>query len=408
MSQSIISQQLQSEDPKQRFQAIKKAARSKDSSVLDLLDNIASNDPDNQVRSVAARAYAYILGDESAIEAPPPSEKKQAAPASNGRVDVSMANSHLNSALSLQIEGQRNKALKAIGKALQANPDFRTDPYFISILEATTRLEGEEAFDMLFDKEKIKHVQVSEKQMAKEKVSGDHWSEVEKSNWASASMDLIIFTLITIIGTVLMVLIAQQSAQNVFTGYTAALDAYDEAIDAGDNSATLPIRNFALETVAREYRDLPMTLGLVGGVVMGIVSLLQLLLHLGLTHLLARYIFRGKGTLPHLIYNVVSLYNTRLPVILFLSYMGIVMAFSGDMEVVSMLLFGASSLVSLLVIFGIFMRTGKTYAFGPVKGFLAIMITLVPSYILPGIVWMLASPLFMSMIPESLLAMPSF
>lgn len=397
MSQNIISEQLLSDDPKQRFQAVKRAARDKNLSVIDILQDMAANDPDDQVRAVAARAEAYIQGDEKVLKSPPPAAKK-----SSGKVDVNLATSHLNSALSLQMQGQRNKALKSLSKALQANPEFRTDPYFISILEATTRLEGEEAFDMLFDSEKIKHVEVSEKQMAKEKRAGDHWEEVEKSNWASASMDLIIYTMITVVGMVLLVLVMQQSAANVFNGYEAALAAYDEAVAAGDGSAVMPVRNRELEALARDYRDLPLTLGLIGGIILGVVSLVQVVAHLGLAHLMAKFMFKGQGTLPHLIYRVVSLYNTRLPVMLFLMYVAIVTTFSGDLGIVPMLLFGASGIVSLVTLFGIFARTSKTYDFSIVKAVLVILIAAIPTSLIPTIGWMLAEPMLISMLPASI------
>jgi hypothetical protein len=300
------------------------------------------------------------------------------------------------------MQGQRNKALKSLSKALQANPELRTDPYYISILEATTRLEGEEAFDMLFDSEKIKHVEVSEKQMAKEKRAGDHWEQVGKSNWASASMDLIIYTMITVVGTVLLVLVMQQSAANVFNGYEAALDAYDEAVAAGDGSAVMPVRNRELEALARDYRDLPLTLGLIGGVILGVVSLVQVLAHLGVAHLMAKFVFKGQGTLPHLIYRVVSLYNTRIPVVLFLMYVAIVTTFSGDLGILPMLLFGASGIVSLLTMFAVFTRTSKTYDFSIVKGVLVILIAGIPTSLIPTLGWMLAEPMLMSMLPASI------
>src|SRR5690606_3589363 len=107
-------------------------------------------------------------------------------------------------------------------------------------------------------------------------------------------------------------------------------------------------------------------------------------------------------TLPHLIYRVVSLYNTRLPVMLFLMYVAIVTTFSGDLGIVPMLLFGASGIVSLVTLFGIFARTSKTYDFSIVKAVLVILIAAIPTSLIPTIGWMLAEPMLISMLPASI------
>lgn len=51
---------LEHSDPKVRFQAIKRLAKTKDAAYLDVLAELAETDDDPQVRQIATKAHAYI------------------------------------------------------------------------------------------------------------------------------------------------------------------------------------------------------------------------------------------------------------------------------------------------------------------------------------------------------------
>ncbi len=371
MSQNILSQQLQSPDPKTRFQAVKQAARARDESLLGLLRELAGGDPDDQVRAVASKAVAYLQSGGEVIPPPAPRPKARAAAAS---VDSAFTKSLIDAALSYQISGQRNKALKSLGKALEADPSLEQDSYYISVLHDISKLEGEEALALVRNKDEIKHIAVSERQMAKQKRRGAHQEDVQKSTWISAGMDLAIFTLIVIFGVVLLVLVISQSALGVLNGYDAAWDAYHEAWAAGTTNVKEPAElSYDLRLLAETYSQLDISIGLILGLIAGIAALVQMVVQLTVTHGAARLIFKGEGTLPHLMYKVVSLYNTRLPLIFLLTYLGVVLTF-GDNGIFPMLLYGAAGLVSLSLSFGVLKRVGAAYDISLLSGCLALVI----------------------------------
>ena len=371
MSQNILTQQLQSPDPKTRFQAVKQAARARDETLLGLLRELAGGDPDEQVRAVANKAVAYL---QSGGEVIPPPAARPKARATSGTVDSAFTKSLIDAALSYQISGQRNKALKSLGKALDADPSLEHNDYYISVLHDISKLEGEEALALVRSKDEIKHIAVSERQMAKQKRRGAHQEDVQKSTWISAGMDLAIFTLIMVFGTVLLVLVISQSAAGVLNGDRAAWDAYHEAWAAGEKNVKEPAPlSYELRVMAQTYSQLDISIGLILGMVVGIAALVEMIVHLSVTHGAARLIFKGEGTLPYLIYKVVSLYNTRMPLIFLLVYLGVVLTF-GDNGIFPMLLYGAAGLVSLALSFGVLKRVGAAYDISLFSGCLALVV----------------------------------
>lgn len=398
MSQNIISQQLRHTDPKKRFQAVKEAARSKDYSLLDLLKDMAASDPDEQVRRVAAKAQAYIAngGEEAAL---PPAEENVRPLSQRGTDEEERAKTYINTALSCHLNGQRSKAIKAMGKALQVSPSIRADAYFVSVLEDVTGLEGQAAFDTLHDEAHIKQVRVNEKQLEREKRRGSHMTEVEKITWVSAFMDLSIYTLITVIGTALFLVIIGQSADGVFTGYQNAMNEYY----AGERAA-MPERDFELEMLAQPYRELGITHGLIFGLVGGIGGLLSMVVQLGVTHVAARHLFKGDGSLPYLIYRVVSLYNTRLPVIFLLMYVFIALSFSPDMGAIPLLVLGIISLINLSLSFSVISRVGEAYNFGFLRGCLSIILGGIILSVLAFVVQLLLLSALMALLPPGMLS----
>ncbi len=373
MSQSVLTQQLQSPDPKQRFQAVKLAARNRDSSLLSLLRELAGGDPDEQVRAVAHKAVAYLQNGETALPEPQAPVAKPKA-RSTATVNSTFTKSLVDAALSYQTSGQRNKALKSLGKALQADPSLETDAYYVSVLHDISKLEGEEALALVRSKDQIKTIAVSEKHMAKQKRRGAHLEDVQKSTWISAGMDLLIMTLIMVVGTVLLVLVTSQSASGVLTGYDAAWVSYNEAFAQGVKGIKPPAElTFELRQLARTYSVLSINDGLLLGLIVGVGALVEMVVQLSVTHVAARFIFKGEGTLSYLIYKVVSLYNTRLPLIFLLVYLGVVLTF-GDNSILPLIIFGGAGLVSLALNLGVLKRVGEAYDLGIFQGCLALII----------------------------------
>ncbi|MBZ0296756.1 MAG: HEAT repeat domain-containing protein, partial [Anaerolineae bacterium] len=234
MSESILSQQLHNPDPRQRFKAIKQAARNKEMALLDVIAELAQNDPDDQVRMVAQKARAYLTGGLESGGAPESAGTPVYRPLD--KKTESLAQSELDAALSYHLAGQREKALKSLGKVLQMAPIKATDQYFISVMNEITGRETEESLQMLRDASRMKQLSVTEKQLAQEKELDKHLQNVEKSTWVSAGMDLVIYTMIVVIGTLLIVVAIGQSAAGTLSGYAAAREAFNAAVAAGEKN----------------------------------------------------------------------------------------------------------------------------------------------------------------------------
>jgi tetratricopeptide (TPR) repeat protein len=360
---------LKSSDAKKRYRAVKEIARAKDEAMLQVLAQLASSDPDEQVRQVAAKAQNYIASGLEAVPTTPPK------PRPITKEDEQRAKEYMDEALSYQMRGEGNKALKALAKALQVNPNLERDSFFISVLGTATGTEGEAAMAMVRDKTHIKQVAINEKQLAREKRQQDHAKDTEQSTWPTALMDLAIFTGILVIGTILAVLAIGQSADGVITGYNASVDNYYLLLETDPKAAKFPDPvDPALWAQAEELRVIGLPTALLAGLLVGVSSVVSTFIQLVLTHGVARMVFKGMGTLPHLIYKTISFYNGKLPVLFVLILVGIILTFSGGGQTVATIFSGIVGLYSTFLSFKFIGRVTATYDFGMARGCLSVII----------------------------------
>lgn len=370
--QSLISKQLKSENPKERYQAIKQIARTKDSAMVPVLAKIAQDDPDEQVRKVAAKAQHYIENDGSL----PPAAEADSAPASRSVSpdQEARAMEYTNEALGYQMKGERNKAIKALGKAIKLNPNLRRDNFFVSVLDSTTGLSGEESYAMLHNESELKNIQVTEKQLKKEKRAQDHQENVNKANWTTVGLDFAIYTCILIAGTILVVLLLGQSADGVITGYQASVQAYRDEVASGVRDAVPPVPvDPEFWDQAQALRAIGFSTAIIAGLVVGIASLISLVVQLVFTHLAARYLFNGDGTFRFLVYKVVSTYNSNLPVVFAIAILGIILTYSAGSNTIGTIFGGILGLFSLKLTFQTLGKVGETYDFGMAKGCMSVI-----------------------------------
>lgn len=377
MSAQALTQQLKSSDPKKRFAAIKQIAKNKDASMLKKLAQLAENDPDEQVRAIAARAVEYIQsggtsGATSAASAEAPAKKREVTISAK---DEARAKAYVDSAIDYHIKGERDRALKELSKALSINPNLPRDPFSKSVIEDITGLMGEEALAVIRDPNQIKTVAVSERKLKDEKRKQGHLEVVRRSSWGSVAMDLTIYTLIMIVATALMIVLPTQLAEGFLNGQRQAWAEYNQALADGDTRAKPPEPiDPEFEALAMQLRTLSVPVGLMAGVGSGIASLISLLINLGVTHLAARFIFGGQATFPHLLYRVVSLYNTRLPILYGIIFITLVMTFAVGGGIIPLIGGGAAGLFSLTLFFSTIGRIGEAYDFGAAKGCLSLIV----------------------------------
>lgn len=359
---------LNHSDAKIRFAAVKKIARDKDVTALKKLGELAANDPDEQVREVAAKAIQYIKAD-SRADAEAKLEARTREPEISTKDQV-RAKNYLDAAIGYYINGERDKALKELSKALAVNPKLERDPFFRNTLDDVTGTSGEEALSMVRSSDKLKSVAVTERQLKQEKRQEEHQKDVQRSRWSSVLMDLAIYTFLTIVLTALGLGLIGQSAQ----GYINNQIYLQQAYEAGDRDNPPEIDPAFMEYAQQVSLLFTIPLSVTTGVIAGVTSVVSLLINLLFTHLAAKFIFRGQATFPHLIYKVVSLYNTRLPILYIMLFVTIVLGFAMGGGIILVIGGGILSLYSLILFLNTIGRIGEAYDFGTAKGCLSLIV----------------------------------
>lgn len=403
MSQSVLMRKLKSDNPKDRFLAIKQIAKDRDDTMLKFLSDMAKNDPDPQVQSVAAKAVKYIKGDTDFAQEEATPKKRAVSTAPVSEANANRARGYVEEALSLQMHNEQIKALRSMNKALRLNPALETDSYFISVLDEITGLSGEESLNLLYDSERQKQIAATEKDLKKEKTIKGHMADVNRATWASAGMDLTIYAFVLIFGTMFTILLMSQGAANLMPGYDAAVTSYWQAVADGDDDAKPPeLPNPAAVAMADMVNQMGLGIGtaIIAGLAVGVTGVIGIMIQLGLVHVVARYLFQGRGTLPYLIYNVVSFYNTRMVVVFILLMIYAYSLVTAGGGVMSLVIMGALGLFNLYISFAVVGRVGKTYDFGFLMGCLSMVVAGVGLSIISSIPGVLLS----SVIMDSLLA----
>jgi hypothetical protein len=348
---------LEHSDPKVRFQAIKRLAKTKDAAYLDVLAELAETDDDPQVRQIATKAHAYIEsgGAASAVKPAP------------GRVvgitkaEENSAKAYLDEALSHHLNKNRAKAIRSLQRAIATNPALETDAYAISLIESITGLSGAEAMDLVLDAKRHKEIAKEEVRSAKAKLRDSHIEEANKFTWGTISLDLVIYTLIIGIATFVFLLIIGQTLE--------ALAVQIEAIPAASYAQFE--REYGVEVQVPDIRGFmeiltPLVM-LVISVAMALISLVSLLFWFVGIHFVAK-LFGGVGTIQYLIYNVTSYFNVRLPIVFLLVLIAINFLPDPEINIVGFILLGIVTLFNFRILSVTYGRIAKTYNISPISG----------------------------------------
>lgn len=178
---------LDSEDPKERAQAVKEIALSGNQAYLKYLIEIAEIDPDAQLREYAKKAAKHLYTSQAKAEptptpAPAPAYTPEPEPEPISRTpakteseisaslanpmfekqeeDLSPANiqeatAKVQRAFSLHTSGQTKKALPIYAKALELNPNLDKNSFSRSVASELTGKPAQEAFLILGDPDRL-------------------------------------------------------------------------------------------------------------------------------------------------------------------------------------------------------------------------------------------------------------
>ena len=218
--------------------------------------------------------------------------------------DQDRAKQYTDAALSLNIEGNNAKAMKSLTEALSLNPNLINDSYFSGVANAVTGLDGDAAIQMIVDRDERKRFTETASKDQKNRRVEKHMGEALQSTWTDFWFELIVYSLIVIIGPIFATLVLTEMTNNLINTIaqsTAALPPEVQAMQAslaGISAASL----------------LPI------GIVSGLTGIFSLLLQTVLIHFLAKML-GGTGTWRHLMHVLLSFYNKWFPRLFLLGYL---------------------------------------------------------------------------------------
>lgn len=290
------------------------------------------------------------------------------------RADRDRAKQYLDAAMSLTMGGDNAKALKNLTSALGLNPNLINDPYFNNVAATVTGLDGDAAAQVIIDRTERKRFTETAERAQKDKRVEEHLNTAKQATWTDVWFEVIIYSLIVIIGPVLAALVAVESARNLIGSFTQV----SADLPAQLQDAQALSQAFSLESL------LPI------GIIFGISGIISLLIQSMLTHFFAGML-GGTGTRRHLIRLLLGFYNKWLPILFFILYITIAVTFASALSPIILcfvlVLFGLSFYVSVKTA----SKIGEAYDFGTGKGCLSLLFSLIPIGILfSAIFYMLA------------------
>ncbi|MFZ4814194.1 MAG: HEAT repeat domain-containing protein [Phototrophicaceae bacterium] len=385
---------LKSLNPDDRKAAVKTIAQMQSDRALRVLVRIAKEDKDESVREFARKGAAYvqkhlqaqgvdvaaILAGNAAAPAPAPvlqiaelEEEEEPAPIVVSERDKRRATEYINSALGYG--DNREKAMAALTKALQANPTLATDSYFSSVASSVTGLPNAEAVSALRDDSQRKGIVQAERQQKVQNIQQSHLNTARSHNLVSVAIDLGTLSLLLFLGTFLVMFAFGQSARArtpvLLEQIALAPVSYEEGSDELAEALDYFSARLAAFTVFPEVFSL-LNAGLVAvGLWLGTV--LALLAFCGVVHLVASRMMGGIGTYFYQLHQVCGAYTLPLLIIYLLIVVIMLVIFYLDLSLVigGFIIGGIISLGSLVITFRVIGRVGKAYNFGFIQALIS-------------------------------------
>lgn len=276
------------------------------------------------------------------------------------RTDRERAKQYLDAAMSYALAGDNAKSLKNLTSALGLNPNLLNDPYFNNVATTVTGLDGDAAAQLIIDRNERQRFTETAQRAQKSKRVEEHLNTAKQATWTDVWFEVIIYSLIVIIGPVLAALVTVESARNLLGSFAEVSADLPEQLQ----NAQVLSEAFSLNSL------LPI------GVVSGISGVVSLLFQTVLIHFSAG-MMGGAGTWRHLIRLLLGFYNKWLPILFFILYITIAVAFASALSPIMLcfvlVLFGLSLYISIKTA----SKIGEAYDFGTGKGCLSLLVSLI-------------------------------
>jgi hypothetical protein len=350
-----LLKQLKHPDARERQKAVAALANTRDADAIAPLEEISRIDDDAKVRQLAIKALDY-LGQR--VQKP-----GKEAPAVVTERDIERARGHVDTAMSLVVNNENAKAAKELAKALQANPNLKTDPYFLSLAGSVLGVGSEEAVEMLRSGEKRGDFIKKSEKVKTEKRKSEHLSKAREITTPALAFDLTIYGVVLAVLTFLTPLIFSQLG-----GRMVANAASMEDIDVSSQAAFAQVGDLTLT-----FQQLGIGMLLVIAVVSAIASVITLAIQGGLIHLVATRLLGGKGTFTYMMCQITPFYTTVTVVFFIWAIIAMTLASTGAVLIGGICML-PMILASLFVLFKTAGKIGESYDFGVGSGCLSILI----------------------------------
>jgi hypothetical protein len=358
-------EQLKSQNPDERREAIIGLGKQKDAAALKPLAEIYQNDPDPALRELAFKAGRYIRSMTAEMPAVPvaratapemPHVDPDELRITTDQPDVAVKSSNVekarglfNLALDYQVRNQNDKAIEAMGKAIEANPNLRNDSMFINLAMELTNMGSGAAVRLLSDP-------IARKEFVRTRDPGFAPEDkrkrkpVEEATWDAALVDVGIYALANGALVFVGLLVGFQALAQFFSSMMATSGAALPAFDS--NSITVPS-------------------ALIIALLYAVMAVIGLLIYYGAIHLAATTVMGGDGTMPGLIRKVTVYYTILSVALTLLSFIPII--FLNDRNLYN-LFQGISTIASIIGLVFLGKLVGDAYQFGTGKGCASIFV----------------------------------
>lgn len=271
---------------------------------------------------------------------------------------VVRAKQYVDSALTLNMEGNNAKAIAHLTEAISLNPNLINDAYFSNVASAVTGAGSDEAVDIIVNRSSRKEFEQHAKKEYKKMQVDKHMATVT-STWTDLWWEVVIYTLIVALGPVFAVLVAAESVLNLINTVSG-------------QGVILPPE---IEEVQIYFQSFSLALLLPVGLIAALSGLINLVIQMFVVHLIARSLLGGHGTLRHLLTILLAHYNRWLPILFFAIYLGIALYF---ITLGSPLIFCAGLIITIIVFatFGaVTGKIGEAYGFSGAFGCVALILS---------------------------------
>lgn len=330
-------------------------------------DGEVSNAPG--ARTISIEDYGFVRGKEYVVS---PEEKAR-------------ARKNVDAALTLNMDGKNDKAVKALEAALKGDPNLINDGYFNSVASTVTGKDGDEAIAMLISGERRAEIIKTHQKEAKKQRVEKHMEKVSEGTSRGLAFEIIVYLLINAVFPVLIALILIRGLVD-FAGQMIQMVSAMPDLENASEVIT------ELETVAGSFNQSLIPTLAVTAVTSSIGGLMVLAINGGITHVIAS-LLGGRGRLIYQLTQVTAVYNKWMPFFYVLTCV-----VTGLMFVVFPwpLLCGAIAIpLFLLFIAGkAGQKVGESYAFGSGLGCVAYLIASIITYIVYGIIGALIGSTF--------------